>query len=387
MKSQKYYEFFNQAKINSGLKALETIPYELSMFDAQKPLVLTSKEQTRKGLDKKLVKSFSDTGFTVGAIFDDISSTATIGTIRDLQELYKERGCDSIIALGSGPVVDTAKGLNILLSEETEDLINLAGKNKIKNRLKPFVTVSIYESTGTEITDIATIDKQQIVSDYLFPDIVIIDPRMVCCGTVETIINSSMTALAHSVEALTFSLYNPMRDSFAYGAIQFIFENLVKAVKNPQNKKCASTIANAAAMAGIAYSNSQNRIVHNLGNALSLLTNHNAGTCMGIILPYYLDYLINNGKLINDELYLAIAGFDSYCETPKEDKARNSYEAVKKLFLDLSSSIPGALKEMKIPEYVIKETAERAYESEDGLYTKQEYFSVLNAAYLGSSIS
>ncbi|MFO7839002.1 MAG: iron-containing alcohol dehydrogenase [Desulfosalsimonadaceae bacterium] len=116
------YEFLSHPKIASGTCSLESIPAELACNDAGKPLVITSREASRRGLGKTLVRAFADSGCLLGGIYDEVLDYAGIGIVRQAAELFEQRNCDAIIALGGGAAVEVARAANILVSENTEDL-------------------------------------------------------------------------------------------------------------------------------------------------------------------------------------------------------------------------------------------------------------------------
>ncbi len=131
MTSPDFFQFFSQAKIMSGNRAMDNIPVELDGFDARKPLVITTKEVTKAGLGRKFAKACYDSNVVIGAIFDEVPYYAGISQVRDLVKLFRDRGCDSLIAIGGGAAADVAKCINIMVSEETDDLLQFVGENKI----------------------------------------------------------------------------------------------------------------------------------------------------------------------------------------------------------------------------------------------------------------
>src|SRR5512145_2434300 len=108
-----YFEFFNKTKICSGLKSLENIPFDLGGMDASRPLVITDPDTVRKGYGKVLIKSFYDSGMTIGAFFDQVHGAPLKSMLKEVAALYRDRGCDSIIALGGAASVSAAKAVNI----------------------------------------------------------------------------------------------------------------------------------------------------------------------------------------------------------------------------------------------------------------------------------
>ena len=120
-----YYEFQNSAKILSGKFALENIPNELKGFNAKKVLVLSDKTLEKIGTIQTLIDAISDKNVEIGGIFTDIPQDSSIDVVDIIVGKYKELKCDSIIALGGGSVIDTAKGVRMVLSQEKENIMDL----------------------------------------------------------------------------------------------------------------------------------------------------------------------------------------------------------------------------------------------------------------------
>ncbi|MCU0848577.1 MAG: iron-containing alcohol dehydrogenase [Spirochaetes bacterium] len=385
MQTPEYFEFLNQAKIISGKKALEHIPIELDGFNSRKPLVVTSKAVSGAKLDRVLAKAFYDSNTIIGGIFDEVPEHSSFSLAKELSILFKGRGCDSIIAFGGGSVADVAKGVNIMVSEKNEDLLSFIGEGKVKTRLKPFVYIPVSYSDGTEMTNVACIDHRIIKSDFLYPDIIAMDPRATkgCCR--ECVVSTAMTALTHAIEASSVAHYNPVSDTYAHSAIQFIYENLAKGVKSLGNARAGLALANAAVMAGITFANAPAGLIHTIADALSSITGHNRGTMMGVLLPFGLEYKISKKLEIRGELLLALAGLDEYVKTPEKEMAVRSLGLIKNLIKSLKGALPEKLSDMKIPEYHLNEAAKIAFNASGKKYKEQVCLDVLQHAYEGKS--
>ena len=127
-----YYEYHNPVKILSGKKACENIPHELDMMGVSRPIIITDKGVSKAGLLNILKKSFKNSKIIPGAIYDNTPPDSSVDTVNEIAKIYNAKKCDSIIAIGGGSPIDTAKGVNIVVSEGTDDLLNYSGVNRIK---------------------------------------------------------------------------------------------------------------------------------------------------------------------------------------------------------------------------------------------------------------
>ena len=380
MTSPDYYEFFSQQKVISGNRALESISSELGSMDAVKPLVIAGKGIS-KCLTKTFIASINDSNMTIGGLYNEVPDYANVATVNDLAELFRARGCDSIIGIGGGSVMNVAKGVNIHVSTNTGNIMDFKEEGALTKPLKPMVYIPLSYGDGLEATNSAVIDQHLFKSDRLFADVICIDPRMVkgCCA--ECVVEKAVIALTQAIESSLEQYCSPMNDAYAHSAIQLISENLIKGTKKLKNKKASMALANAAAFAGITYSNSPSGIVYMLSDALATLDGHPKGIYMGILLPYWFELSIKAKEKIREEFLLSMKGFDVFSSTPKEQRVRVAVDLLKDMLGGLKGIIPKTLKDLTIPKYRFNEVAERVVEKSNKRFTVKECLALLEAAY------
>jgi len=329
-----YYEFFNPVKINAGNEALETIPYELKQMNVSRPIIITDKGISDAGLLKTLVDSFDDSELVIGVIYDETPPDSSLKTVNEIAKLYRKHKCDSIIALGGGSPMDTAKGVNIIISEQDDDLRKFMGADRLKAPQQPLIAIPTTSGTGSEVTLVAVINdvenkvKMPFTSNLLLPKIAVIDPRMTLSLPARITAATGMDALTHAVEAYTCLQKNPMSDAYATSAIKLVRENLLKVVEKGDDKKARFAMANASTMAGIAFSNSMVGAVHAIGHACGAIAHVHHGNAMAILLPYVMKFNMDMLKNLYAELLLPVAGEKVYTETKAENRAMKTIETI-----------------------------------------------------------
>ena len=357
------YEFFCRVKTNSGNRALDHLPCELDTLNARKPLVITNKSATERGLTNIIIDAFRDSGITIG-IFDGVPPVPDVALIKELYSLYRDRGYDAIIALGGDAVTDTAKVLNIAVSGEPEDLERCAGDDLIEKPLKPFIMIPTLSGSGYETSRYAFFAGRTYASPFLMPDIAVIDPRICIAEDMMTAAASSLVALTHSVEAYVSPGKSPLTDCYAFPAIRFIMENLLNVIKNPRDKKGCLALVNAHSMAGCAFSNIEAGVTHKLGRLIGDASHVPHGICMGILLPHALELQRSgDGGRIGD-LLLPLAGFDVYAQTPEEQRARKGIsimgDFLRGLFTASGGAIATSLRDAEISEEIVEDIRKKA---------------------------
>ena len=333
--SKSFYEFFCPVKVVAGNAALEHIPHELRTLSAERPMVITDKGVHGAGLIDHLLGAFKESGMTIVDIYDDVPPDSSTQVVKDIASIYREKQCDSIIAVGGGSLIDTSKGVNILVSEDGNDLSEFSGVGVLKKPLKPFFVVPTTAGTGSEVTLVAVISdlekgvKLPFTSYFLLPNAAILDPRMTLTLPPHITAMTAMDALTHAVEAFTGLAKNPISDAYAVSAIKKICENLIPVLNEPDNAEGRLELAQASTMAGIAFSNSMVGFVHSLGHSLGALCHLPHGLCMNLFLPYVLEYNLEQRGDVIGELLLPLAGADLYARTPAADRGRQAISTIR----------------------------------------------------------
>lgn len=390
-----YYEFQNSAKILSGKFALENIPNELKGFNAKKVLVLSDKTLEKIGTIQILIDAISDKNVEIGGIFTDIPQDSSIDVVDIIVGKYKELKCDSIIALGGGSVIDTAKGVKMVLSQEKENIMELCGCELISyGKHIPFIAIPTTSGTGSEATLVAVIlnkiqnVKMEFISYFLVPDVAVLDSRMTLTLPKKITASTGMDALCHAIESYTCLQKNPMSDAYAISAIEIIRDNIEIAVKEPNNQDARLEMANASLMAGVAFSNSMVGLIHAIGHALGGVSRVPHGDAMSILMPHCMRF--NKDKLEKQyaKLLLYIAGEEVLINTPKEKRADKTIETIENLLnrLNKLSGLPTKLSDTGVKKEDFDKIARKALN--DGAMivnpkqvTYDDVIEILNKAY------
>jgi len=351
--SKKYYEFFCPVKVMAGNAALEHLPFELTSQGCSRPMIITDKGVRGAGLLDPVLSACEESGLEITTIYDDVPPDSSIQVVAKIAKAYRKEKCDSIIAIGGGSPIDTAKAVNILVSEGGDDISEYAGAGVLKRPLKPFFVIPTTAGTGSEVTSVAVIadTKREVklgfASGFMLPDAAIIDPRMTLTLPPHISAATGMDAMTHSVEAFTCMAKNPISDAYASAAIKKISTFLPKVMANPKDAEARLEVAQASTMAGIAFSNSMVGLVHALGHSLGAICHLPHGLCMSLFLPYVLEYNLEEIREPLSELLLYLAGPEIYAITPKAQRAEESIAVIRKMRDDLyrQCKLPRTLQE------------------------------------------
>ena len=365
---ENYFEFINSVKICAGQNALENIPFELDFLGCKKPLVLSDMGVSKAGVLDIVLKILQDSNVNCNTIFKDIPADSDISVINKIASLYKAQNCDGLIACGGGSVIDTAKGVKMVLSQNSDDILVLSGNEVIKKgKHIPFIVLPTTCGTGSECTSVAVIKnhetsvKMEFISSELLPDVAFVDVRLTQTLPPKLIASSAMDALCHCIEAYSGIQKNYISDAYAQTAIRLIVKNLPVVLTKP-NDTARTELALASTLAGIAFSNSMVGIVHAIGHACGGEVNIPHGNAMAILLPECMKYNLENCRNEYGELLLYLAGPDIYASTPKEKRAETAIQFVEEFEKQLHNvcGLPLLLSDYNVTEEDLPKIAKKA---------------------------
>jgi len=391
----KYFEFQNAVKLLCGELALERLADELRHLKAERPLLLSDAVLAKIGTLDMVAKAMESEGCPAAGRFTDIPVDSSLATINRIAALYRQEGYDSLVAVGGGSVIDTAKGVRLVLSQETDDILSLSGMESLTRGLHiPFVVVPTTAGTGAECTGVAVIRnddtgvKMEFLSPFVEPDVAIIDPRMTLGLPPKATASTGMDALCHAIEACTCLQSNPL--SYAYGtaAIRLICENLLEATRNGGNKQARFSMALASTMAGISFSNSMVGAVHAIGHALGGVCHVPHAVAMTILLPHVMRYNLERCRDSYAALLPWMIGMDKTLSTPAEQRAQTALDTVAALIRGLNKlcGLPTTLSQAGVDKDALPLVAAGAVN--DGALivnpraaTKEDILEILNSAF------
>ena len=390
-----YFEFQNAVKLLCGELALERIPNELQHLNAKRPLVLSDAVLAKIGTMAQVTSAMAAEGVAPTATFTDIPVDSSLAVVNQIAAFYREQNCDSIVAIGGGSVIDTAKGVRLVLSQDTDDIFSISGLENVTNgKHIPFIVVPTTAGTGSECTGVAVIRndangvKMEFLSPFVEPDVAVIDPRMTEGLPPKATASTGMDALCHAVEACTCLQANPLSTAYGSAAIRMIAQNLETATVNGKNREARFNMALASTMAGIAFSNSMVGAVHAIGHALGGVCHVPHAVAMTILLPHVMRYNLSHSAGAYAALLPWLVGMDAAMATPADKRAEAAIAAIENLGAKLNAAcgLPLTLSDAGVSKDDFAKVAEFAVN--DGALivnpraaTEAQVLEILNAAF------
>lgn len=392
------YRFHCPVKIVSGESALDKLPGEFKQIGGSRPIVVTDSGVARAGLLDVIQKVCEGSDLKLAAVYDQVPADAPVAAVLEIVEKYRQNGCDCILAVGGGSAIDAAKAVGIKLAEPDIDLMHFKSVLRMVKPTPPLIAIPTTAGTGSEVTSAAVISdpdkdiKLSLLSPSMPPNTAVIDPRMTRTLPPRLTAATGMDALAHAIEACLGIQKNPISDAVASSAIQMIAHNLVEAVGNGDNLEARLAMADAATLAGIAFSNSMVTMVHAVGHSLGAIYHLPHGEAMAICLPDVLEFNLDTVGEALAQLLIPMAGPEAYVNTPPDQRAPRVIEILRQMQKDLNelSGLPVTLEQAGLSEDKLEAVAEISVKDGAAHYNRKAFtaddaLSVLTRMYRGGN--
>ncbi len=342
-----------------GKGAIQEIPGIAQREGFKKVFLCSDPDLVKFGVTGRVSALLEEAGIPY-TLYSDIKPNPTIANVQTGVQAFKDAGADSIIAVGGGSSMDTAKAIGIIINNpEFEDVRSLEGVAPTKNHAVTTIAVPTTAGTAAEvtinyvITDPEKVRKFVCVDEHDIPAYAVIDPEMMSSMPKGLTASTGMDALTHAIEGYTTKAAWELTDMFHYEAIKLISENLRAAVNNePAGRE---GMALGQYIAGMGFSNVGLGIDHAMAHTLSAHYDTPHGVACAMFLPISMEF---NKEYTGERLRevaraMGVQGVDSMSQ---EEYRQAAIDAVKKLSKDVG--IPETLD--KIKEEDLEQLAEDA---------------------------
>ena len=340
------------------------------------PLVVTDKGLYSLGMHENLVNSIKEKGLGCSLYFDVVANP-TIKNVNDGLKIYKDEGCDSIIAIGGGSAMDCAKTIGALAVNPKKKVEDLKGLLHVHKRIPFFIAIPTTAGTGSETTLAAVIvneethHKYAINDPHLIPDYALFDPNLLLNLPGKITSTTGMDALTHAVEAYIGHSNTKKTKRCAKEAVKLIHDHLYESYVEPKNFEHRMAMQEAAFKAGIAFTRAYVGYVHAIAHSLGGKYNVPHGLANAIILPYVLEAF---GKKAHKKL-AELSDVISLCEksASKEVKAKAFISWIREM--NKKMDIPEKF-DIAYDEPAVDEMARHAFKEGNPLYPVPKEFNL-----------
>lgn len=266
----------------------------IAQLGMQHVFIVTDAVLLELGLIQPIEAHLKNNGIKV-TIFSGVLPDPTFEIVEKGLDLFHQSKCDSVLAIGGGSTIDTAKVL-ALASANNKTPQQLVGILKARQSATPLFVIPTTAGTGSEVTVAAVISdskthiKSLLIDPKVVPLATALDPLIMQGMPPSITADTGIDALTHAIESWTSKFSNKQSDYYASAAMKLILDNLVVAWKDGNNLEAREAMALGSHYAGLAMNSTGVGYVHSLAHQLGTQYQIPHGRANAIILPYVLEF-------------------------------------------------------------------------------------------------
>jgi alcohol dehydrogenase class IV len=285
--------YITQVQIDFGV--LRLLKDECQRLGIGHPLIVTDPGVKAAGL---LDKALHALGSTRASVFDQTPSNPTEAAVRAAAQIYRENGCDGLIALGGGSAIDCAKGVAIAATHDGPLKLYATiegGSPKITDRAAPLIAIPTTAGTGSEVARgaILILDdgrKLGFHAWHIVPRVALCDPELTLGLPPSLTAATGMDAIAHCMETFMAAPFNPPADGIALDGLQRAWAHIERATRNGQDREARLNMMSASMQGAMAFQKGLG-CVHSLSHSLGGVNpSLHHGTLNAMFLPAVLRF-------------------------------------------------------------------------------------------------
>ncbi len=341
-----------------GCGAMERFSEEFIAHGFRKLFLLTA--PPIRPLIAQTIEKLEGAGVEI-TIFDRITAEPALDEVLEIIELARKAGADSVVGIGGGSVLDTAKVVACFVKSK-QQVADCFGTGLIKERGLWCGCLPTTSGTGSEVSpnaillDRAEKLKKGLVSPYLLCDAAYIDPMLTLTVPAKITAETGMDALTHCIEAYTNRFAHPVVDRYALAGIELIAKYLERAVKDGKDVEAREALSLGSYYGGLCLAPVNTAAVHALSYPLGGEYHISHGLANAILLPTVMRFNMSSDWEKHARIAAAI-GVDCSGLTT-EEAARKGVEAI--AALSARCGIPATLTELGIGREKVEELADSA---------------------------
>ena len=305
-----FINYVTQIQLDFG--AVSLLPQECERTGMRKPLIVTDPGVRAAGV---LDKALAALGALPHAVFDQTPSNPTEAAVRAAAAIYRQQGCDGLIAVGGGSSIDLAKGVAIAATHEgplkTYATIE-GGSPKISERVAPLIAVPTTAGTGSEVARgaIVIVDdgrKLGFHSWHLVPKAAICDPELTLGLPPLLTAATGMDAIAHCLETFMAPAVNPPADGIGLDGLERGWAHIERATRNGADREARWQMMSASMQGAMAFQKGLG-CVHSLSHSLGGVNPKlHHGTLNALFLPAVLRFNANAESMVKERRLARLA--------------------------------------------------------------------------------
>ena len=261
----------------------------LRPLGCKRPLIVTDPFLMQGGLPSNLRTQIQDARLSC-EIFHQTQADPTTEIVEQGVRVFREGGHDSLVSLGGGSPIDTAKAIGMLASNGGR-VRDFKSPNEPCSACPKHIAIPTTAGTGSEVTRFTVItdsesgEKMLIAGNVLLPTAAVVDYELTSTMPPRLTADTGTDSLTHAIEAYVSRKANPFTDALALTAMKTIWRELPVCFQEPHNRDAREAMMLAATQAGIAFSNASVALVHGMSRPLGVHFHIPHGLSNAMLLP------------------------------------------------------------------------------------------------------
>lgn len=303
------FSFTIPQNIKFGAGTLDLLPDLAKELGKSKGYIISGPHLNKIGMVAKCRKALKSAGME-SECFTETEGNPSTDTVVKATEGFKKSKADFIVAFGGGSPLDVAKAVAVLATYGG-NIVDYEGAGKVMGPVVPMIAIPTTAGTGSEVTAFSVITdhsrnyKLTVVSNYLLPAYVILDPDLIATVPANTAAACGIDAMVHALEAYISKAASPFSDIFAREALRLIGGSIRDYVADRSNPAACESMTVGSLFAGIAFSHARLGNVHAMSHPVSAYFDVPHGVANAILLPTVVDF---NKDAADPEKYRYIYG-------------------------------------------------------------------------------
>jgi len=272
-----------------GGGALAELPSLMTRLGLSRPLIVTDPYIAGSGILDRAT-GLLDKAQISWSVFKDTVSDPTTEVIETGVQLLRDGDFDSLVAIGGGSSIDTAKGMSVLFANRGH-MRDYKVPAEIPKMGPPIIAIPTTAGTGSEVTrftvvtDTETDEKMLIAGLACCPAAAIVDFELTLTMPLRLTADTGIDSLTHAIEAYVSRRANPFTDGLAKNAMGLIARHIRAACAEPQNRAAREAMMLGATTAGMAFSNASVALVHGMSRPIGAFFHVPHGLSNAMLLP------------------------------------------------------------------------------------------------------
>jgi len=280
--------------ISIGGGALAELPATLGRLGLARPLIVTDPYIASCGILDRATALLDEARIRWAVHSDTVPDPTTDAVTAGVARL-QEGDFDSVVAIGGGSPIDTAKAMSVLFANGGK-MRDYKVPNDIPRTGVPVVAIPTTAGTGSEvtrftvITDTETDEKMLIAGLACCPTAAIVDYELTLTMPLRLTADTGIDSLTHAIEAYVSRRANPYADGMARNAMGLIAKNIRTACGEPGNRAAREAMMLGATTAGMAFSNASVALVHGMSRPIGAFFHVPHGLSNAMLLPVVTEF-------------------------------------------------------------------------------------------------